>query len=373
MSLSLAVSLFGCPEKKTEAPPAKPVEVKAAVKPTPPPPAPEPRAEKECAGPIDPGPVSDVMFGTRAAKLSGARLTFTEKDADGKLVFGVLGPINEDSGINMVTLKKYVKFFQDEKADAILVTGDVGELSTGIKRVLVELGAAKLPVFTIVGNSECRAEYTDGVDGAKAEAPGIVNMNTVRVVEFPELTLVSLPGYHDAAYIKCATGCRYLKSTVDEVARVAKEAKSPVALLAHGPPHGQGNTALDFISGNTNVGDEAVAKLISGSNIPFGFFSNIKEAGGRAVAEPAGTTLIKEGEASKTLYLNPGPADATTPWDMNDGTKGMGMAALFTFKDGMGSYKMLRLKAPTTAEKAEAKKLEAPAAAPAPEAAEPKK
>lgn len=364
--LSLSLVLWGCPEKKAETPPPPPP--KAEVKPTPPPPPPAPRADKECAAPIDPGPTTELKFGERVAKLSGARLAFSDKDADG-LTLGVLGPINEDSGANMVALKKYVKFFTDEKVDAIVVTGDSGEVASGIARVLKELAATKLPVFVIIGNRECRSEYTDGVNAAKAEMPNIVNMNEVRVVEFPELTLISLPGHHDPKYFGCATSCQYLQSTIDEVVREAKEAKTPVALISHGPPHGQGNLALDVAGGTENVGDEAITKAIADGKIAFGFSSNIKEAGARAAKDPAGTQLVKEGEASETLYLNPGPADSTVGWDMNDGTKAVGLAAVFTLKDGKGSYKLLRLKPMTAAEKAEAKRLEpAPAPAPAPTA-----
>lgn len=364
--LSLSLVLSGCPEKKAETPPPPPPQ--AEVKPPPPPPpAPAPLADKECAAPIDPGPTTDVKLGERAAKLSGARLTFADKDADGALTLGVLGPINEDSGANMVALKKYVKFFTDEKADAIVVTGDSGEVASGIARVLKELGSTKLPVFVVIGNRECRSEYTDGVNAAKAEMPNIINMNEVRVVEFPELTLISLPGHHDPKYFGCSTSCQYLQSTVDEVVRVAKASKTPVALISHGPPHGQGNLALDVAGGTENVGDEAITKAIADGKIAFGFSSNIKEAGARAAKDAAGTELVKEGEASDTLYLNPGPADSTVGWDMNDGTKAVGLAAIFTLKDGKGSYKLLRLKPMTAAEKAEAKRLEpAPAPAPAP-------
>jgi Icc-related predicted phosphoesterase len=357
--LGLTLGMMGCQEKKVE-PPKPPPE---AVKPVPPPPPPaeaEPRAEKECAAPIDPGPAVELKFGERAAKQTGARLAFADKDADGDLIFGVLGPVNEDSGLNMLALKKYVKFFKDGKADAIIVTGDVGEVAGGISRVLEELAATKLPVFVVIGNRECRADYTDGVNAAKARNPNIVNLNEVRVVEFPELTLVSLPGYHDPSYINCKTGCTYLKSTVAEVVKAAKEAKTPVALIAHGPPRGNGNQALDFAGAGGNVGDEAVTRAIGEANIAFGLFSNIKEAGGRATKDPAGAELLKEGEVSKTLFLNPGPAD-TMGWDMNDSTKSVGMAALLTVKEGQGSFKMLRLKPPTAAEKAEAKKLDPPA------------
>lgn len=201
-----------------------------------PPPPPEPRAEKECAAPIDPGPVQDVKIGSRAAKLSGAKLSFTDKDADGQLVLGVLGPVDEDSGSNLLALRRYLRFFADEHADAIVVTGDVAEVASGIARVLGELGASGLPVLVVVGNRECRAEFTDGVGAAQKASSGIINLTQVRIVEFPGATLVSLPGYHAADYINCKTGCQYLKSTVDEVVRVAKEAKAPVALVAHGPP-----------------------------------------------------------------------------------------------------------------------------------------
>jgi Icc-related predicted phosphoesterase len=363
MTSALALTLVGCPEKKVEAPkppaePPKPVVVAPVVQPAVPAPPPQ-RAEKECAAPIDPGPTTELKVGDRVAKLSGAHLTFVEKDTNGELVLGLVGPINEDSGENILALRRYVKFFQDEKADAIVVTGDVGDIAAGITRVLKELAGAKVPVLVIAGNQECRADYTDGVTAAQKDFSNIVNLNTVREVEFPELLLISLPGYHDAAYIKCTTGCRYFPSTVEEVVREAKDSKVPVALVSHGPAHGSGNQALDFAGAGGNVGDEAIAKALVDAKIPFGFASNIKEAGGRAVADVPGTQLVKESTPSKTLFINPGPAD-TYGWEMNDGTKGVGMAAVFKLKGAEGQWKSYRLKPFTAAEKAEAKKLAPP-------------
>lgn len=366
-----SVVLLACPEKKVEAPkppPETPKPVVAVPPATPKPPA--ERAEKECAAPIDPGPTTDVKVGERAAKLSGAQLTFTDKDADGELVLGVVGPVNEDSGENMLALKRYVKFFQDEKVDAIVVTGDVGDIAAGITRVLKELAGAKVPVLAFAGNQECRAEFTDGVTAAQKDVTNIINMNAVRVVEFPELRLASLPGYHDANYIKCSTGCRYFQTTVDEIIRVAKDAKVPVALLAHGPPHGAGNQALDFAGAAGNVGDTAISSAIEQGKIAFAFGSNIKEAGGRATSDAAGTTLVKEGAASKTLFINPGPAD-TFGWEMNDGTKSVGMVAVFKLKGTDGSWKGFRMKPLTAGEKAEAKKLAPPSREAPKEAAPP--
>ncbi len=361
-----SLALLACPEKKD---PPKPVEPPKPVAPAVPPATPPPpaeRAEKECASPIDPGPTSDVKIGERAAKHSGAILSFSDKDADGEFVVGILGPINEDSGENMLALKRYVKFFQDEKVDAVVVTGDVGDIAAGIARVLKEVSAAKVPVMAFAGNQECRAEFTDGLAAVQKEASNVINMNTVRVVEFPELTLVSLPGHHDPAYMKCAKGCRYFQTTIDEVVRTAKDAKTPVVLVSHGPPKGSGNQALDHAGAAGNVGDAAIAKAIADGKIAFAFGSNIKEAGGRATADAAGTTLVKESTDSKSLFINPGPAD-TFGWEMNDGTKSVGMAAVFKLKSGNGQWKSFRMKPLTAAEKAEAKKL-APPAREAPEA-----
>jgi Icc-related predicted phosphoesterase len=343
VGVGVMAALTGCPERK----PQLPAVVMAAT---------EPMADAECAAPIAEGPPKAVLVGTRAATLTGTRLTFAGAGT-GKLVLGVLGPINEDSGQNMLALKKYVAFFAAEKVDALVVTGDVGEQPGGIARVLKVLGATGLPVLVTIGNGECRADFTEGVEAAKAAFPNIINLTQVREVVFPELTLLSLPGYHDPAYIKCKSGCQYVKSTVNDVVRAAKRATTPVGLISHGPPRGAGALALDYANAGGNVGDQAITEALSEGKISFGFFSNIKEAGGRAVKEPAGTTLIKEGEASATLFLNPGPADSTQGWDMNDGSRSLGNAAVFTLQGGQGSWKGLRLKPLSAAEKAEAKAL----------------
>ncbi len=371
LALALA-SLAGCKESKpVEPPPRPPPPVAEPPAPPKPPEVKEPQADKECAAPIDLVPSQELQVAGRKATSAGYKLSFLDKDADGKLTLGVLGPVNEDSGANMLNLKRYLKFFSDEKADAIVVTGDVGEISDGIARVLKALAESKLPVLVIAGNSECRAEYTDGVAAATKDAPNLINMNHVRVVEFPEATLVSLPGYHDPNYIHCATGCRYFKSTVEEVIRVAKEAKSPVVLVAHGPPHGEGSQALDYATGGGNVGDEEVARALRDGNIPFGVFSNIKEAGARATDLP-GTTLVKQNTFVKSLFLNPGPADSVG-WEMNDGSKSNGLAATLTIKNGEGAWKLFRSKPLTPAERAQAKALEPPSrpSAPAEEAPAP--
>jgi hypothetical protein len=65
---------------------------------------------------------------------------------------------------------------------------------------------------------------------------------------------------------------------------------------------------------------------------------------------------------AKNLFLNPGPADSMR-WEMNDGDKSYGMAAVLTIEGGRASWKSFRVKPLTKEEKAQAKALDpAPAA-----------
>lgn len=294
-----------------------------------------------CGARIDGGERRSVRLGTRAATQEGARLTFDEPEEDGRLVLGVLGPINEDSPANLDALRRYLAFFDEAKADAILVTGDVAEAPERIARVLSELARGGLPVLVVLGNTESRGDFAEGVQEAQRSYPNIVDLTRIRTVQFRQLALVSLPGYHDAAFVRTKTSCLYSPDMVAEIVQEAKRRTTPVALVAHGPPRGQGVEGLDWAR-TVNAGDAALATAIASAGIRYGFFSNIKEAGGRASAEPSGLRPLGEAMPSPTLFLNPGPAD-TTPWELNDGRRSYGMAALFALEGGQASFRLLRL------------------------------
>src|SRR5580700_922276 len=95
-----AASIAACKEKPAETPP--PAVEAPKPPPPPPPPAAEPRAEKECAAPVEIAPATQLKIGERSAELAGYKLTFKDPSPNGQIVFGVLGPTNEDSGTNLV-------------------------------------------------------------------------------------------------------------------------------------------------------------------------------------------------------------------------------------------------------------------------------
>jgi Icc-related predicted phosphoesterase len=311
-----------------------------------------------CASHLATAPAQEVKIGDRAATSTGSKLSFKDPAPGGKLVLGVLGPINEDSGQNLYVLKRYLQFFKEQGVHAVVVSGDTGEVAGGIERALVSVAESGVPVLAVSGNRECGGDFKKGMARAQKAHPNLVNMNVVRAVEFKEATLVSLPGYHDPNFISCATGCRYDKGTLDEVVKAAKEAKTPVILVSHGPPRGSGNKALDYAVNGGNVGDAEINKAIAAAGIAFGIFSNIKEAGARAT-DLDGTSLIPQDKPSRALFLNPGPADSTR-WEMNDKTPAFGFAATLTISGKEASWKLYKSAKLTKEEKAEARKLDPP-------------
>jgi Icc-related predicted phosphoesterase len=381
-ALALLVPLAGCQTPHAQAEPVASSPAAAAAPSPSPSPAPAPAAEPDatpalavmeapgdgCAGSLAATAPREVMVGGRAATFTGSRVAFRDADADGKLVLGVLGPINEDSGQNLFVLRRYLQFFKDQKADAIVVSGDVGEVAAGIERAVLAVAASGLPVLVVSGNRECRGDFKKGIARAQRKSPNIVNMNSVRAVEFKEATIVSVPGYHDPNFLACTSGCRYDQKTLDEAIALAREASGPVILLSHGPPKGSSNKALDYAVNGGNAGDPDLNRVIHAASIRFGIFSNIKEAGARAT-DLEGTTLVPQDRPVRELFLNPGPAD-TTSWEMNDRTKGYGFAATLTLSGKEASWKLYRSVKLTRDQKLEAKQLDPPRHREEPEEAE---
>jgi Icc-related predicted phosphoesterase len=374
--LSLAVSfcILSC-KKETAAPaptpiaaqkpPEKPPEAAVVEKPATFMAAQSGHSEPECVGPIDLAVPEEVKFGKRVAELNGFQLVFKDKDPSDQMVFGVIANINEDSGDNLFNLKRYVDFFKKEGAEAIIVDGDTGESAESIERSIKTLAETGLPIYAVIGNRECKSDFNDAMVKLQKAFPNVINLDRVRYVAYEHVALVSMPGYHDRRYIHCASGCQYYKQDVDALAdflakRRTSNPSAPVVLVTHGPPKGETQNAIDAAAEVGNVGDPALNELITKAKIPFGIFSNIKEAGARAT-DLTGENLVKEDTFADVIYLNPGPADSF-PWNLNDGTTSNGMAGVFVVKGNQAKFKMYRAKPLTAAEKAQAQKL-APAKA----------
>jgi Icc-related predicted phosphoesterase len=355
-----ALAAVACTENKPEAPPKAPEPVAAPTPPPAPPPPPEDKVTASVSGKSDPeclaplavaadAKAQAVKLGKRQGEIKGSKLTLKGKaDEDDQAVIGVLAAINDSSPANLALLDQYVKFFGEKGAEMIVVAGDIGDSKDAIQAALAKLGKSGLPVVAIAGNQDPRDGFRDALAAVQKTSPNVINGNKVREIDWDDATLVTLPGLHDKTYLHEEDGaarCQYFAEDLDELADTLKAAPAPVVLVAHDPPAGKAPTAIDFISEKHHAGDANLTTLLGSSKVAFGIFPNIKEAGGKATADADGSKVVKEGEVSDTLYLNPGPADSGK-WEMNDGTTSNGMAAVLTVKGGKASYAVFRAPAP---------------------------
>lgn len=366
-SLSLASALAGCVAfaacrgSSTEAPAPQPTAAPGAA-----PAAAQPAAttgpDPLCMAQPSVAPEETLTIGGKTWKRVGTTLSLEGADADDEFVLGQITDVKDHSAENAANLAAMTAWMKSENVDAIALTGDLGETPESIEKVLRDVAAVDVPVFVIIGNRECRDHFNAAVSAVQRDRKNVVNMNQVRVVNADDVSLVSLPGYHNPAYLHCANGCSYSRDDVSALSSVVTSATAAVkVLISHGPPRQSGALALDRMQPeNANVGDPELAAFLAQDPalFPFGLFGNIQEAGGYATNLDGSARVATETFAD-SLYLNPGPADAVR-WAMNDGSESVGMAGLVKFKGKQALYKVFRMKG------AQAAAAGAPAPTPAP-------
>lgn len=317
------------------------------------------KSDPNCVGPIQTGEPTTLTLGDRTFERTGSTLRLQGEAEATEVKIGVLANMNQATAENLFNLQRYLSFFDKEGVELILVAGDTGEERKDIEPLLAAVAESGRPVLAIAGNREKTTDFVESVRAVAKERPNLLNGNEIRHLAWHGLDVITLPGYHDARYIhqEPDQGCRYFLEDVQALTTLAKEAKNPVLLLAHGQPKGATPTALDVIApGKEHIGDENLNEAIESAEIAFGVFGNVKEAGGLALRDLDGKEVVEEGALVKTLYLNPGAADSLE-WVMNDGSTATGMAAVLHVQGQQASYRMYRAPKLTEAEREEAAKL----------------
>lgn len=282
-----------------------------------------------------------VRGGRAEVRREGEQAASTNAKGEAKL--GLLAAVKDFSPETQANLKAFIEAFKRAGASGIIVDGDsaygVDDQDSTLTEMFTFLGAQGLPVYAIIGNSESRSSFNRAVLAAFRKLPSIVNLDLVRRVDGDGFVLVSLPGYYDRRFIHESSGCQYKAEDAHALVGLAKDAKSPIVLVSHGPPRQSGKFALDATNDGHNVGDPELATVMQQAKINFGVFGHILESGGRAT-DLSGKKQIKPNSPAAELFVNPGPAFAD-PWQLNSGTVSHGMAAILTIKGGKGEWQSL--------------------------------
>jgi len=285
----------------------------------------------------------ELELGGKKYKHTGYKLEVVNPDADNKIVIGIVSAIKDVSEPTKANVKSAFDWFKAEKVEWVIANGDLALEELDLEEVIDMLAAPGLPVLTILGNSESKGSFARVFAEKAGKYPNLVNGVWVRDLVLDDVELWTLPGYYDKRFARQGAGCLYKPEDVDDMAVALKpNAKLPIALVAHGPPHGKGKKALDWISDKLNVGDEKMNELIERKGIAFGFFGHILEAGGAVVGQDM-ETPIKPNTPSPQLYLNAGSLSGD-PWGMNDGSTSNGMAFIVTIEGNSAKYELKRFK-----------------------------
>lgn len=299
-----------------------------------------------CQGPIEKSesPQEKVIGGKRF-KFDGYRAELLDKDPDKKVKFGVISDIKNSIEATLENLRFFIDEFKKEGVEAIIVTGDIGTNYEEIKTNFDLLASSDLPVLVIIGNREGVKDFNRAYFDVNAVRGNLINLNMVRLVDWDDADLISVPGYFDKTYIHHPDGCSYSSSDIEAIKPLISELNDIPILISHGPLKTEGVAGIDYAVEAGNIGNPELTKFIKENNIPFGLFGNVIEAGGKAVSL-SGKVIIPESHPSTSFYLNPGSANSD-PWSMNDNTVSYGMSAIFNIDGKYGSYRILRRSPPS--------------------------
>jgi Icc-related predicted phosphoesterase len=277
-------------------------------------------------------------LGEKAFLFDGVRL-FEKEPSDGTLTVGVLGAVKDFMPETRESLGFFLKRFQEEKVDFLVLLGDIGSTEYEIMQVVSFCARSGPPLLAVSGNSESRAAFNRALLGVQKRYHQVVNANLVQRVDTRGMTLLFLGGYFERRFAHETAACIYRKEQLEQLSNIAKSSAPTRLLFSHGPPLGKGGEALDAVPDGDNVGDPALNRLMQEAEINFGIFSHILEAGG--VSSDAQGKLVPEDKMVERLWLNVGSANPL-PWQLNSGAVSCGMAAVVKVQQKRASYKIIK-------------------------------
>ncbi|MGB0591672.1 MAG: metallophosphoesterase [Myxococcota bacterium] len=283
----------------------------------------------DCAGRLDTlEPPFEFSVGKDAGRIFGHRMEVTlgRSDTPKSIRIGVLSGPKDTSEATQENLEFFLDWFGKQRVDVVVVNGDVGYTPEEFEETMTLLGKSGYITVVSAGNADMNVPFNRAARDVSAVYPNLVNGNLVRLVDVGPVSLLVLPGYHDAMFVSPGDGCQYYREDLDDHATLAKRGKGKPVLVAHGPPRGMNEDALDFAFDAGNVGDTALNRFIDEQGVHLGIFGHILEAGGRAV-NPATGRAARAGKWSKELWINAGCSTSLVT-QLHDGTKHGGMAAV---------------------------------------------
>ncbi len=291
-----------------------------------------------CASPIDDGKRETQWIPPLELRREGHDLEIRGLER-GVVVIGLLAGIGEVRAATRENIELFLDRFKAAGAQLIAVAGGVGLAEENVREVIETLAAAPVPVLVSPGAQESYDVFRSVISELHGERPQIVDMTKVRRVRLGQVTLLSLPGYHEPFYLEArGRGCSYEPRDLEKLTALADDGRVNV-LLSASPPRGKGQRAVDRGRGSVNIGDPELAAAMDEAGIRFGLFGHVYEAGGQSTAAD-GETHRAPGVWHESLFVQAGATDSL-PLTLVGGGRSVGMAHLVEISGHRGRYRTL--------------------------------
>lgn len=255
-------------------------------------------------------PVKRVKIGSRVFQRRGYRLVASRHPPENSFCFGAVGGAYTTSEQIRSDLSGFSLAVSNRKCRGIVVLGNMGRNQKELEQNYRALAASSLPLFILPGASEHMKRYEKTLEKLSKSGVGVVDLARVRVVEWSDLTLLSVPGHHRHQPLGSGWwACGFTHRDVYEMMRLMDQegSKKPVLLVSHASPltNFAGSMGIDIGYGGAHGGSRALTLMASFLRIGFSVSAQIDEAG-PAGLNPVAKKRVGEGEFAPALWLHPG-------------------------------------------------------------------
>jgi Icc-related predicted phosphoesterase len=213
---------------------------------------------------------------------------------DGRLVIGAIADSNGATAATLAKVRRIGAAFAAAHVDAVVALGDLGASEDEIAAVLEAVaGSARAPVLALAGERERENVFHAAVKRVHDKGVDVVDLVDTRLVDTGKIDIVSLPGYPFSK-----KGCHYVAGDLEGAARLVNGRANARLVVAHTPPKGHGEAAIDWALGDVNAGDAAMAAIVERLRPAAALFAHVDEAGGRADGERVNIGSVERGMAA---------------------------------------------------------------------------
>lgn len=291
-----------------------------------------------CAPPVDDGVRESFKLAPLVVERDGYDMEIRGIQR-GTVILGLIAGIHEPNPATLRNIDLFLDRFKAAGAQAIVVAGGVGLTKDEVTANLKALAAAPVPVLVSPGAQESYDVLRAAIGSLRRQRPQLVDLTQVRRVRLGHVTLISLPGYHNAFYLEAKErGCAYEPGDLDDIKALAKGERLPV-LISASPPRGSSERSVDRGRGGVNIGDPALGKMLGEAGIRFGLHGHVYESGGQATLADR-TTPLATGVWTDSLFVQAGAADAV-PLTLVNGGRSVGMAQVVEFSGPRGRFRTI--------------------------------